>query len=92
MTVTQFNIASAAWFRPELVLTAGVLLLMLLDLGWKKSRYRVPILTIAALACVGVAAGCLAYQPVESRVMFNGMIASDRFATFWKWLFLAPAG
>ena len=30
MTITEFNIASAAWFRPELVLTAGILLLMLL--------------------------------------------------------------
>lgn len=92
MTVTQFNIASAAWFRPELVLIAGVLLLMLLDLGWMQSRYRVLILTTAALACVGVAAGCLAYQPEQSRAMFNGMIASDRFATFWKWLFLGAAG
>ena len=24
--------------------------------------------------------------------MFNGMIASDRFATFWKWLFLGAGG
>jgi len=91
MTVTEFNIASAAWFRPELVLTVGVLLLFLLDLFGKHSRYRVLILTLSALACVGVAAACLAYQPVESRAMFNGMIASDRFATFWKWLFLAAA-
>jgi NADH-quinone oxidoreductase subunit N len=88
MTTTEFNIASAAWFRPELVLTAGVLLLFLLDLGWKQSRHRVLILTLAALACFGVAAGCLAFQPIESRTMFNGMIASDHFATFWKWLFL----
>jgi NADH-quinone oxidoreductase subunit N len=89
MTTTEFNIASAAWFRPELVLTAGVLLLFLLDLGWKQSRHRVLILTLGALACVGVAGGCLAFQPSESRAMFNGMIASDRFATFFKWLFLA---
>jgi NADH-quinone oxidoreductase subunit N len=89
MTITEFNIASASWFRPELVLTAGILLLFLLDLGWKKSRHRVLILTLGALACIGIAAGCLAFQPIESRAMFNGMIASDRFATFWKWLFLA---
>ena len=92
MTVTEFNLASAAWFRPELVLTSGILLLFLLDLGWKQSRYRVLILTLGALACIGVAAGCLAFQPVESRAMFNGMIASDRFATFWKWLFLGAGG
>ena len=89
MTTTEFNIASAAWFRPELVLSVGVLLLILLDVGWKKSPHRVLILTLGVLACFGAAAGCLVYQHVESRSMFNGMIASDRFATFFKWLFLA---
>jgi NADH-quinone oxidoreductase subunit N len=89
MTTTEFNIASASWFRPELVLSVGVLLLFLLDVLWKRSRHRVPILTLGVLACFAVAAGCLAFQPVESRTMFNGMIASDPFATFFKWLFLA---
>jgi NADH-quinone oxidoreductase subunit N len=89
MTITQFNLASAAWFRPELVLTAGILLLFLLDVASKKSRYRTAILTVAALACFALAAGCLAFQHAESRAMFNGMIASDPFATFFKWLFLA---
>jgi NADH-quinone oxidoreductase subunit N len=84
----SLNIWSAAWFRPELVLTAGILLLFLLDLGWKKSRYRVAILTIAALVCFAVAAGCLAFQPALPTAMFNGMIVSDPFATFFKWLFL----
>jgi len=92
MSTTQFNIASAAWFRPELVLTFGILLLFLLDLGWKRSRHRVLILTLAALACIGVAAGCLAFQPGESAAMFNNMIASDPFATFFKWLFLGAGG
>ena len=89
MTTTEFNIASASWFRPELVLSVGVLLLFLLDVGWKKSPHRVVILTLAVLVCFGVAAGCLSFQHVESRAMFNGMIASDPFATFFKWLFLA---
>ena len=47
------------------------------------------ILTLGALSCFGIAAACLAFQHVESRAMFNGMIASDPFATFFKWLFLA---
>jgi NADH-quinone oxidoreductase subunit N len=89
MTTTEFNIASASWFRPELALSVGVLLLFLLDVGWKKSPHRVLILTLGVLACFGVAAGCLSFQHVESRAMFNGMIASDPFATFFKWLFLA---
>ena len=84
----NLNLWSAAWFRPELVLTGGILLLFLLDLGWKKSPYRVLILTVAALICFGLAAGCLAFQPFERAAMFNGMIVSDPFATFFKWLFL----
>ncbi len=84
----SLNIWSAAWFRPELVLTFGILLLLLLDLGWKKSRYRVLILTVAALLVFGTSAACLAYQPVGRAAMFNGMIVSDPFATFFKWLFL----
>src|SRR5512141_1355185 len=84
----NLNLWSAAWFRPELVLTAGMLLLLLLDLGWRKSQHRVLILTLAALAVFGVAAACLGYQPVERTAMFNGMIVSDPFATFFKWLFL----
>jgi len=34
----------------------------------------------------------LALQPSAPRALFNGMIASDPFATFFKWLFLAAAG
>jgi NADH-quinone oxidoreductase subunit N len=90
--ITFTNMASAAWFRPELVLTAGILLLFLLDLGWKKSPHRVLILTVAALTAIGVAAVLLAFQPEPSHAMFNGMVASDGFATFWKWLFLGAGG
>jgi NADH-quinone oxidoreductase subunit N len=67
-------------------------LLFLLDLGWKQSRYRVAILTGAALACIAMACIFLVFQPVQSHTMFNGMIASDPFATFWKWLFLGAGG
>jgi NADH-quinone oxidoreductase subunit N len=88
MTTTEFNIASAAWFRPELVLTCGILLLFLLDLVWKKSTRRVLFLTLSALLFIGGAVLCLALQPDGSRAMFNHMIASDAFATFFKWIFL----
>jgi NADH-quinone oxidoreductase subunit N len=39
-----------------------------------------------------LAAVLLSLQPVEPRGLFNGMIASDPFAPFFKWLFLAAAG
>jgi NADH-quinone oxidoreductase subunit N len=89
MDFIKNNLASIAWFRPELVLTAGVLALILLDVGWKKSPARVAILTFAALAFFGGAAALLAMQPSEDKSLFNGMIASDPFATFFKWIFLA---
>ena len=88
----QENLLSVSWFRPELALTAGIMLMFLLDLFWKKHPGRVLFLTIGTLAVLGVAAGFLAAQPAEPRVLFNGMIASDPFATFWKWLFLMAAG
>ena len=89
MDFIKNNLASVAWFRPELVLTAGVLALILLDVGWKKSPSRVAILTFAALAFFGGAAAMLALQPSEGKSLFNGMIASDPFATFFKWIFLS---
>lgn len=89
MDFTANNIASLAWFRPELVLTCGVLCLFLLDVGWKKSPRRIAILTVAALLFFAGAIVFLAVQSTESKILFNGMIASDPFATFFKWLFLA---
>jgi NADH-quinone oxidoreductase subunit N len=87
--MVQENLRSLGWFRPELVLGAGSLLLFLFDLGWRKSAARVPILTAIALAFLGWSAGLLAIQPPDGQVLFNGMIANDAFATFFKWLFLA---
>ncbi|MGD0836653.1 MAG: NADH-quinone oxidoreductase subunit N [Polyangia bacterium] len=83
------NFGSAAWFRPELVLTSAILLLFLLDLGWKKHPHRLAILTGATLVCLAAVAGFLARQPSEHTALFGGMIVSDPFAIFFKWLFLA---
>src|SRR5512140_3240300 len=87
--LVQNNLDSALWFRPELALTFGALALFILDLFWKRSAARVAYLTAAALAVLGVAASLLAQQPPDSTPLFNGMIANDAFASFFKWLFLA---
>src|SRR5512138_3600838 len=87
--LVQNNLDSALWFRPELALTFGTLVLFVLDLFWKKSAARVTYLTAAALAVLGVAAVLLAQQPPDATPLFNGMIANDAFASFFKWLFLA---
>jgi NADH-quinone oxidoreductase subunit N len=83
------NLASVAWFRPELVLTFGSIGLFLLDLVWRRSPLRRTLLTGATVAVVALAAVFLALQPAATTSLFNGMIATDGFATFFKWLFLA---
>ena len=91
LPLVQENLRSALWFRPEMALTFGTMLLFVLDLFWRKSAARVTALTVAALAVVGVAAALLAIQPATPQPLFNGMVANDAFAIFFKWLFLAAA-
>jgi NADH-quinone oxidoreductase subunit N len=85
----QNNLASVARFRPELVLTFGSIALFALDLVLRRSPSRRPLLAISAVIVLGLAGGFLAIQPSGSTLLFNGMIASDAFATFFKWIFLA---
>jgi len=89
VNLVQNNLDSTLWFRPELALTFGTLVLFLLDLFWKRSAARVAYLTAGALAVLGVAAFLLGQQPPDATPLFNGMLANDAFASFFKWLFLA---
>jgi NADH-quinone oxidoreductase subunit N len=86
------NLRSALWFQPEMALTFGTLFLIVIDLFWKKSAARVTYLTVGALAVLGVAAALLAFQPSDAQSLFNGMLANDAFAIFFKWLFLGAGG
>ncbi len=86
--VVQDNLLSLVWFRPELALTAGVVVLLVLDLLWRKSPARVARLTAAALLVFAAAGALLVLQPHDATWLFNRMLVSDRFATFFKWLFL----
>jgi NADH-quinone oxidoreductase subunit N len=83
------NLRSAGWFRPELVLTFGALALFLLDIAWSKSADRGGRMLVAALTVFGIAALFLAAQPTTPQSLFNGMVANDAFAVFFKWLALA---
>ncbi|MCM2334019.1 MAG: NADH-quinone oxidoreductase subunit N [Anaeromyxobacteraceae bacterium] len=89
--LVQANLGSTAFFRPELLLTFGTMGLFLVDLAWKNHPGRPGRLAAAALVVLAGAAALLAAQPPEARSLFNGMIATDGFATFFKWLFLAAA-
>ncbi len=87
----QDNLRSLASFRPESALTLGAVALFLLDVAWRRAARRRTLLTGAALLAVAVAGLFLAYQPAGSAPLFNGLLATDAFATFFKWLFLAAA-
>jgi NADH-quinone oxidoreductase subunit N len=91
LSLVDVNLASVAAFRPELTLTFGAMFLFILDLFWKGHPGRPARLATGALLVLGVAAWFLASQPGGSRLLFNGMIATDGFATFFKWLFLLAA-
>jgi NADH-quinone oxidoreductase subunit N len=83
------NVRSAGWFRPELVLTFGALALFLLDITWRRSADRAGRMLVAALTVFGISALFLAAQPTTPQSLFNGMVANDAFAVFFKWLALA---
>ncbi|BDG01863.1 NADH-quinone oxidoreductase subunit N [Anaeromyxobacter oryzae] len=85
------NLWSATWFRPEAMLTAGAMILFVIDLFWRKNPRRVAYLTVGALAVLAATAGFLAAQPPDAQSLFNGMLANDAFASFFKWLFLGAA-
>lgn len=84
------NVDSLKWFAPESILTAGVLLVLLADLVRPKKALGRTIaggLTLVTLAAAGVALWLT--SDGQARGLFGGLIASDPFADFWKWLFLA---
>jgi NADH-quinone oxidoreductase subunit N len=85
------NLRSAGWFRPELALTFGSIGVFLVDLLWRRSPARLARLTAATLLVLALCAGFLWVQPATSQTLFNGLIANDAFASFFKWLFLAAA-
>jgi NADH-quinone oxidoreductase subunit N len=101
LPIVERNLASLWWFRPELALCGGSLVLLVLDLALRspprpraegaaaRAPARRPWLAAAALAVLLGVGVLLANQPRSMSFLFDGMIASDGFATFFKWLFLA---
>jgi NADH-quinone oxidoreductase subunit N len=85
------NLNSAFWFRPELALTFGSMLVFVADLIWRRSPGRVPRLAGLTLLVLAITAGLLTVQDGDARSLFNRMIVNDAYATFFKWLFVAAA-
>jgi NADH-quinone oxidoreductase subunit N len=88
MPVALSNVDSVRWFSPELVLSAGAILILVVDLVAKRSSRKLSG-TLAMIALVATAATLLATSDGQARGLFGGLIARDPFADFWKYLFLA---
>jgi NADH-quinone oxidoreductase subunit N len=84
-----FSAQDFYYLLPELVLTAGALLLLLADLLTPRSRQGSLLwVTVAILLATGAALVPLAGQTVT---VARGLVAVDGFATFFKVLFIFTA-
>src|SRR5258707_1283600 len=80
------NVASLRYFAPELLLSAGVLLILLADLlAGRPSRHRSAGLAIVSLVAALIAT--VATMDGNARGLFGGLIARDPFTDFFKILF-----
>ncbi len=94
------NASSAFYFLPEIVLTAGAMLVFLLDLAVAKSPRRVLVLSGVSIAVLAVATWATwlaahtpyatpegAFTPADQPVaLFHGLIVLDSWAIFFKYL------
>jgi len=77
------NLASLTLFLPEIAVTATILLLILVHVAGKNRQSAAPALL--SLAGVGTALLLVALQPASpARSLFEGMVALDGFAIFFK--------
>ncbi|MBI5342419.1 MAG: NADH-quinone oxidoreductase subunit N [Deltaproteobacteria bacterium] len=77
------NFASLIHFLPELAVTATILLLVVVHVAGKNRQSAAPALL--SLAGVGAALLLAALQPASAgRSLFEGMVALDGFAIFFK--------
>jgi NADH-quinone oxidoreductase subunit N len=75
---------------PELVLTVGSLLTLMLGTFLGQDKALRP-LTYVAVGILGIAAWAVLKAPVETVVAFDGLYVSDGFSTFLKILIIAAA-
>ena len=83
------NLSDFYYLLPEIVLTAGSLLLLLADLMVPRNRQS--ILAWVALAVLGATAVALIPVADANIQVSRGLIAVDRFALFFKVIFLLSA-
>src|SRR3954469_25790072 len=83
------NASDFYYILPELVLTGGALLVLIADvLLPRQSRGALAWVTLLAIGATGVA--LVPFRPTHVEVA-HGLLAVDRFALFFKIVFLAAA-
>ena len=80
------NIASLSFFLPEIILSATILLLIILDL---LARSKNVIGPVAALGCVVALIATFDLYSAQPGLLFHPMIVLDRFSLFFKIFALA---
>ncbi|WP_437966413.1 NADH-quinone oxidoreductase subunit N [Sorangium sp. So ce260] len=88
-TRTFDNVASLAYFTPELGLIAAVLLLVVWDLA-SPARLKIGGLVVISLAALGWSGGMGAYflaSDAGPHELFHGLLAFDRFSNLFRVIF-----
>ncbi|NIM20631.1 MAG: NADH-quinone oxidoreductase subunit NuoN [Candidatus Latescibacteria bacterium] len=83
------NVESLRYFLPELLLTALVLAVFLVDLGLK--RKKVPIATLMVVGLLVSLYAVLKTPGAEGVTLFLGMVSLDPFSVFFKVIFIVTA-
>ena len=78
------------YILPELVLTGGALVLLVVDVLWPKKGAGVPLAVVTLLALGATAVSLLPFTSTHT-VVSGGLLAVDQFALFFKVVFLLTA-
>jgi NADH-quinone oxidoreductase subunit N len=84
------NASDFFYLLPEIVLTTGALLLLLADLMVPRNRQSI-LAWVALAVLAATAAAALLTSPDQPLQVSRGLIAVDRFALFFKVIFLLAA-
>jgi NADH-quinone oxidoreductase subunit N len=81
------------YILPEIVITVGALLVLIVDVALSRPGERTPRTALAWVTMAVIVATMVALAPfIDTRVeVANGLIAVDRFALFFKIVFLLSA-
>src|ERR1043166_1064512 len=77
----QDNLASLTYFYPEIILSATILLLIVLDLWIRSGKV---LAAVAMIGCAGALVTSLDLYSAQAGWLFHRMIVLDNFSLFFK--------